>query len=307
MAPNNDFEENQKRIEGLRKMIRQEVDAILNGPNKRAVTPAEMIPQAEIIQHDGSAELIGISEISEAFSKDADKLINDIYTGESFDDNLQKCIIELVHNEVFDRSEISNENVEGLTNAFLAMQSNLARIRAARLKGNFSYEQPFYQAEHTSYPRTEIANPQEISKKLEVKELFLSKLIETYCETKIKDGAWTRRALSDHRNRVVSLLRIIGDKPIGDITRQDMRKFRNTLQSLPPRWNALVEKSGFSIEEFVKQGGYKTTLSIKSINITVEATSGMFSWAIREILLIVTPHKVWGSRIHSLPLKKSHL
>lgn len=315
MAPNNDFEENQKRIEGLRKMIRQEVDAILNGPNKRTVTPAEirrrlngylrhqldeesvsaeMIPQAEIIQHDGSAELIGISEISEAFSKDADKLINDSYTGESFDDNLQKCIIELVHNEVFDRSEISNENVEGLTNAFLAMKSNLARIRAARLKGNFSYEQPFYQAEHTSYPRTEIANPQEISKNLEVKKLFLSKLIETYCETKIKDGAWTRRALSDHRNRVVSLLRIIGDKPIGDITRQDMRKFRDTLQSLPPRWNALVEKSGFSIEEFVKQGGYKTTLSIKSINIIVEAISGMFSWAIREDLIDRNPAQGLG-------------
>ena len=312
MTSTNDFEENRKRIEALREMVRQEVNAILNEPNKHPATPAEIrkrlngylrhqldeesvsseiIPQAEIIQQDGSVERI---DISEAFSEEADRLTKDIYTGNNFNMNFQDSILELVHNGVFDKSEITDENAEGLTNVFLAMKTSLARIRAARLKGDFSYEQPFYQAEYTPYPCAQITTQQEISKNAEVKKLFLRKLIEIYCETKLKDGAWNRRTLSDHKNRVMSLLRIIGDKPIGEITRQDMRMFRDTLQKLPPRWNALVEKSGLSIEDFIKKDGYETTLSIKSINVIVEAVSGMFSWAIREDFIDRNPAQGLG-------------
>lgn len=312
MTSTNDFEENRKRIEALREMVRQEVNVILNEPDKRAVTPteirrrlngylrhqldeesvsAEIIPQAEIIRQDGSVEEI---DISEAFTEEADEITKDIHTGNNFNTNFQNSIIELIHNGVFNKSEITNENAEGLTNAFLAMKTSLARIRAARLKGDFSYEQPFYQAEYTPYPCAEMTTQQEVRQNTKPGKLLLSGLIEIYCETKIKDGAWNRRTLSDHENRVMSLLRIIGDKPIGEITRQDMRRFRDTLQKLPPRWNALVEKSGLSIEEFIKQDGYETTLSIKSINVIVEAISGMFSWAIREDFIDRNPAQGLG-------------
>ncbi|MFT4300402.1 MAG: site-specific integrase [Desulfovibrio sp.] len=157
------------------------------------------------------------------------------------------------------------------------MQISLEKIRAARLRGDFSYEQPYHQAEYTLYPQIEMP--------AEETALYLSELIEKYCIIKIKDGAWVQRSLADHKNRVTSLLRIIGDKPINSVTRQDMRSFRDTLQKLPPRWREHLDKSGLSIDDFIEKHKNKTQLSIKSVNVTVEAISGMFTWAMRENLI----------------------
>lgn len=312
MTSSNDFEENQKRIEALREMFRQEVNAILNEPNKHPATPAEIrkrlngylrhlldeesvsseiIPETEIIHQDGSVEKI---DISEAFTKEADEITNSIYTGKNFNTNFQNSIIELVYNNVFDKSEITNNNAEGLTNAFLSMNASLARIRAARLKGDFSYEQPFYQSEYTPYPSAEITTQRQVRQNAKPDKLLLSELIETYCETKIKDHAWAQRSLADHKNRVMSLLRILGDKPIDEITRQDMRSFRDTLQKLPPRWNKKLGKSGRSVNELVEEYRNQSHLTTKSLNVIVEAISGMFTWAKQEDIIDHNPAQGLG-------------
>jgi hypothetical protein len=58
------------------------------------------------------------------------------------------------------------------------MQISLQKIRAARLRGDFSYEQPYHQAEYTPYPQSEIPD--------EETTIYLSELIEKYCIKKIK-------------------------------------------------------------------------------------------------------------------------
>ena len=48
------------------------------------------------------------------------------------------------------------------------------------------------------------------------------------------------------------------------------------------------------MEEFIKQDRYGTTLSIKSINVIVEAISGMFGWAVREDFIVRNPAQGLG-------------
>ena len=304
MAEYSDFDENMKRIEALRKFLQNELDKILDAPGKRELSPSDIrkrlngylkyqldqeavSPEPPDIIHiedeKGNVKKVDLAQVNDSI---ASNLLHNLNTGDNFDTDIQRCVFDLVKSGAFDISEVSRDNVDGLTRSYLAMQISLQKILAARLKGDFSYEQPYHQAEYTPFPRIEMPT--------EETTLYLSKLIERYCIIKIKDGAWVQRTLADHKNRVTSLLRIIGDKPINSITRQDMRSFRDTLQKLPPRWREQLDKSELSVEDFIEKHKNKTSLSIKSINVTVEAVSGMFTWAMRENLIERNPAQGLG-------------
>lgn len=256
MAEYSDFDENMKRIEALRKFLQNELDKILDAPGKRELSPSDIrkrlngylkyqldqeavepIPPDEIIVGDGDGNFEKV-DLAESNDKIASNLLHNLNTGDNFDTDVQRCVFDLVKSGAFDISEVSRDNVDGLTRSYLAMQISLQKIRAARLRGDFSYEQPYHQAEYIPYPQIEMP--------VEETTIYLSELIEKYCIIKIKDGAWVKRSLSDHKNRVTSLLRIIGDKQIHSIIRKDMRNFRDTLQKLPPRWREQLDKSGLS-------------------------------------------------------------
>lgn len=304
MSGHTDFAENMKRIKELRKFLQDELNKILDAPDKRELSPSDIRKRLngylkyqiddeavsptppDIIQtedDEGNIENVDIAHINDNI---ASMHLNNLNTGNNFDNDVQRCVFDLVKNGVFDISEISRDNVDGLTRSYLAMQISLQKIRAARLRGDFSYEQPYHQAEYTPY--------QQSLSPAEEKYLNLDELIDRYCVIKVKDGAWAERSLADHKNRVTSLLRIIGNKPINSITRQDMRSFRDTLQKLPPRWREQLDKSGLSIKEFIEKYKNKTPLSIKSINVIVEAVSGMFTWAMRENLIERNPAQGLG-------------
>ena len=304
MGEHDDFTENMKRIAELRKFLQNELDKILDAPGKRDLPPSDIRKRLngylkyqldqeavspeppdiiEIEDEKGNVERVDLAQVSEEI---AANLLYNLNTGGNFDNDIQRCVFELVKSGVFEASEVSRDNVDGLTRSFLAMQISLEKIRAARLKGDFSYEQPYHQAEYTPYPQIEMP--------AEEATPYLSELIEKYCIIKINDGAWVQRSLADHKNRVTSLLRIIGDKPINSVTRQDMRNFRDMLQKLPPRWREQLDKSGLAVEDFIERHKNKTPLSIKSINVIVEAVSGMFTWAVRENLIERNPAQGLG-------------
>lgn len=304
MNEQNDCAENIKRISEIRKFLQKELNKILDAPEKKELSPSDIRkrlngylkyhidqeavspepPAAiEIEDKNGNIEKVDLAQLNENISQ---KLLYNLNTGENFSDDIQRCVFELVKSGLFKDSEISRENVYGLTRSYLAMKISLQKIRAARLRGDFSYEQPYHQAEYTPYPQENIPKKENA--------INLSDLIERYCTIKIKDGAWAQHSLSDHKNRIMSLLWIIGDKPINVISRQDMRRFRETLQKLPPRWHRQLDKSGLSLEEFIEKNNNKSLLSIKSINVTVEAVSGMFTWAVREGIIERSPAQGLG-------------
>ena len=53
---------------------------------------------------------------------------------------------------------------------------------------------------------------------------------------KIHDGDWKATLLVDHKNRLNYLPRILGDRFIDEVSRQDMRLLRDTLKKLPQHW-----------------------------------------------------------------------
>ena len=61
-----------------------------------------------------------------------------------------------------------------------------------------------------------------------------SELIEKYAASKISDKKWRARTVNDHKNRLYRLVEILGDKPITQYSREDMRYMRDTLRRLPP-------------------------------------------------------------------------
>lgn len=120
--------------------------------------------------------------------------------------------------------------------------------------------------------------------------LLLSELIEKYISTNISDGKWQKRTVPDHRNRISSLLSILGDRPVISINREDIRNFREMLKKLPPRWKEKMDKSGETAEHLAQNNSSKT-LTISSINTMVEAVSSLFSWAMSEGLMTTNPAK----------------
>lgn len=294
---------NGERLEQLKKELRERVNGILQKGEKRPISPTEVrkringwlqmkldeefvrneLLTGEIKHSDGKTEKL---DVAEAFAESANKLGEVLKTGENVDQIFTEGILELVNDGIFVPEEITTENAPGIIKAYIGARTNLLKIQAGRLKGDFLTEQQIYNAE-SSHPIQQVTHL-EICQDTEKQTLMLSALIEQYCDTQIKDGAWKNTTLSDHRNRVLSLLRILGDKEANKIDRQDMRRFRNTLEQLPPRWNKQFGK-GISIEQIIKENISGETLSIKTINVTVEAISGMFKWAVDEQILETNP------------------
>lgn len=160
MSGHTDFAENMKRIKELRKFLQDELNKILDAPDKRELSPSDIRKRLngylkfqiddeavsptppDIIQtedDEGNIENVDIAHINDNI---ASMHLNNLNTGNNFDNDVQRCVFDLVKNGVFDISEISRDNVDGLTRSYLAMQISLQKIRAARLRGDFSYEQP---------------------------------------------------------------------------------------------------------------------------------------------------------------------
>ncbi len=134
-------------------------------------------------------------------------------------------------------------------------------------------------------PQAEMLPPVEVTPA----PLF-SEAIERYVVTKLSDGAWKEHSLPDHRQRLGTFLEIIGDKRIDDISREDMREFRETLRRLPPNRSRSRKYVEMSIREILADPPEKT-LSVKTINVTVEAVGSLLEWCVREGLLRSNPAK----------------
>ena len=121
---------------------------------------------------------------------------------------------------------------------------------------------------------------------------FLSpdKLLGEYKQAKLSEGAWRVSSLPDHENRLGYLIEIIGDKPVQEISRADMKSFRETLQKLPPNRTRSPRYRGKSISEVVLMS-HEKTLNVKTVNIIIEAISSFFEWCVREEYINKNPAK----------------
>jgi len=130
-----------------------------------------------------------------------------------------------------------------------------------------------------------------------------SELIEKYAASKMSEKKWRERTVSDHKNRLYRLVEILGDKPINQYSRDDMRYMRDTLRRLPPNRKYAKAYQGKTISELLCMK-HEKTLAIKTVNDTMEDISGMFTWATRELYLQVNPARGLSIRDDALDIER---
>ena len=297
-------------FEELRELLQREVDAILNEPDKSIVAPDEIRRRINgylcyLLDRDVQSDDAPISVYVTHPNGVTERLERDTFFLEAARER-QGClnsftdietwfpvsITELLADNVFERQEIGRDNAHAIAKSYMAMQVTLRKIQAARVNGDYDLEQSFYSAESTPYPRKDqpVITAPLPEKNLEQTGMVISELIHRYTSTRLTDGAWKERSLKDHTSRLENLADFFGDKAASAVTREDMRAMRDTLRQLPPSRKKSPKYRNKSIEEILAMP-HSQTLSIKTVNIIVEAISSMYEWAIREQLLSYNPAK----------------
>lgn len=122
------------------------------------------------------------------------------------------------------------------------------------------------------------------------KKLLYSEAVEKYIAAKLQENAWKPHNVPDIRTRLLNFVEIKGDMPIEDISRQDMRSFREILQKLPPHRNKSKKYAGKSIAEVLAMNP-EQTLNVATINTALEAVGSLLEWYVREEILDRNPAK----------------
>ena len=293
----------------IRVMARDFVNELLNEPNKRKISEKEIrlrlngylkheldkdavdqdpLPELSCIHPDGTSENFPLDVVLENHAEELIRTINTLdLDEEAFDSN----IVQMSLADIFDREEITKDNAISLIRSFLRTKATLDKIKAARIRGDYSFEQNFYLSESTEYPRnnsTKIELPVRNDKNIQ--NILLSEFIEKYSTIQISDKAWKEHSLADHKSRLINIIDILGDRYINNVSRDDMRYVRNALLKLPPSRKKSPKYRTKSVSELLSMT-HDRTLSVKTVNIIIEAISSMYEWGIREGLVSANPAK----------------
>ncbi len=226
------------------------------------------------------------------------EILLSIKTPEQLENIAPACLIELFRSRAFSREELSAKNYLQIVKAYNEMQITLHRIDAARAQGDFLMEEEIMGRDYGKLPyeidssleqtfNAISSTPESNIGKLKDSILY-SEAMERYINQKLQDREWQEHSVTDHRGRLSEFLAIIGDKPIQEITRADMRRFRETLRKLPPNRTRVKEFKNKSIQELLELN-IQTTLSTTTVNILVEAVGSMLAWYVREGMLAANP------------------
>ena len=129
-------------------------------------------------------------------------------------------------------------------------------------------------------------SPQQVSTAQQ--SLLFSEAMEKYIEANLRSNKWKTDTVRDIKNRLSFFIKIIGDKPIQDIIREDMRLFVENLQRLPPNHTKFEQYVGKSISEIIDMSP-EQTLSVKTINTITGAVAALLGWCVQEGLLSNSP------------------
>ncbi|WP_428558961.1 MAG: DUF6538 domain-containing protein [Solidesulfovibrio sp. DCME] len=261
----------QERFNGYLRALLEKDDMDIH-PRKGVIGPGIELTAAQLLA--SNAKLLS-------------HLVNDPDTLVKF---VTECIPMLISEGVFKPDEISNENVLQIVKAHLKCQVLSNKIRAARSNGDYIMEQAVFAAPYKQYPPVAEEVVVQMAESYSVGGELMSDFIEKYIQTKISDGAWKGHSVGDHRVRLANLVEILENKIVSTVSREDMRRFRDVLRRLPPNRTKLKAYRGKTIEEILKTNP-EDVLSVKTVNMIVEAASSMFDWGVREGHLSQNPAK----------------
>jgi len=109
---------------------------------------------------------------------------------------------------------------------------------------------------------------------------LLSEVIRHYVAENEK-SKWTEKTKQENETSLNLFLEVMGDVPIGSITRRQVSEFKTTLQRLPPNRNKVKKYRDKSVQELVGMD-IKKILSVRTINKILTRVGSLFTHAGRE-------------------------
>jgi len=109
-----------------------------------------------------------------------------------------------------------------------------------------------------------------------------------YIADRLATGHFTEKTASENEAIFNVMALVIGDKPINQLTHEDVAAFRSTLRQLPPNMNKSPKYRDMSIGQILDAAPAKT-LSLRSVNKYLTRISSMLSWAHQKGYLRVNP------------------
>lgn len=306
-----------QHLNSLRNNLQRIVDELLEAPHKNAISLEEAKRRfeqnlMEQLDHDAismDAEPVvtlqtpdgETREVSTAgaYERASEKIANEIATFADFERWFPVAILEMIDQGIIGQQEVTSENAVALAKLYRRNEAVLQKIKAARLRGDFAYERVFYPPQQIH----SLSEMKTLSRNTNKKRLRINELIQKYCDTQLSDGAWVSHSLSDHRGRLDNLPDILGNIYIEDITREDMRRVRDTLEKLPPSRKKSAKYKDKTIDQILAMD-YDKYLNIKTINTIVQSISSMFDWAIREGIIENNPAKGLSKKDTENPIDK---
>lgn len=114
---------------------------------------------------------------------------------------------------------------------------------------------------------------------------LISEVLNDYLQEQQREGV-SVKTLSDKRSVVQLFIRIVGDLPINEISREEARRFKSVALRLPPRINLLSDKP---LEQLIDAA--EETISITTFNNYVKNLSTVFGYAENEGYTASNPFK----------------
>ena len=192
----------------------------------------------------------------------------------------------LAENEYFSAEEI--ENNKALIGKCLAqMEIDLSNFVVADEQGEYTASLKLQRLLDETAPTSVNATGDSAQKQASP---LLSEAAKQYFLAKEGERAWKSTSSADIRNRLGFFLEIVEDKPIAEITRNDVREFRSVLEELPPNYKKSKKYAGKTPREIAAMKP-EQKLSVASVNLALEAAGSFFQWCIEEGLTIANPAK----------------
>lgn len=116
-----------------------------------------------------------------------------------------------------------------------------------------------------------------------IPKIFLSEIINGYCNEKINGGNWTLKTQMDNKSYLNTLLEITGDVDVKDISYKIMRDYKNTLAKLPANRKKSAKYRDKTIKEILAMPETDVKpMHTKTANGNISLVSSMMGWAIKQ-------------------------
>ena len=186
-------------------------------------------------------------------------------------------------------TEEFEENKALIGKGLLQMEQELNKQAKADEEGDFMASVKLKSTIEGSKPSRVAAEPADIHPSTE-SDLSISEAIEQFIDDKNTSNAWKSQTEPDVRNRLSFLIAILGDIPINSITRAKIQEFKRTLLKLPPNMSKDKLYKGKTVTQILEMRP-SITLSVKSVNLCLEAVSGFLEWCFKELKITTNPAK----------------